>query len=127
MGRRGPAPRSGIEFRGREVVLRGRTAAIHVESATAEHAIADARGYVSIHRLVASEALGRWVTRAEVVSAIDGDPWNWDPRNLRVRPLAASFPRRPPKVSRSTKPGSASRRRAPRPPQAPKASPPKAR
>jgi hypothetical protein len=55
-------------------------------------AIADARGYVSIHRLVASEARGRWVTRGEGVRPIDGDPWNWAPSNLQVVRQGAGLP-----------------------------------
>lgn len=109
MGRRGPLPSSGSTFRGRDVVLRGTAPSILVEPEARERAIADRRGYVSIHRLVASEALGRWLTRAEAVTPIDGDPWNWDPRNLRVRPLAASLPparrgrrpAKPPKAARA--------------------------
>jgi hypothetical protein len=89
MGLRGPLPSSDVEFRGRAIVLRARTPAIHVK----EHPLADARGYVSIHRLVASEVLGRWVTRGEAVKPIDGDPWNWAASNLRVQPLAASLPK----------------------------------
>lgn len=92
MGRRGPLPSSGSTFEGREVVLRGTAPTVYVEPNRPERAIADRRGYVSIHRLVASRTLGRWVTRGEAVTPIDGDPWNWNPRNLRVRPLAASLP-----------------------------------
>jgi hypothetical protein len=112
MGLRGPLPSSGSTFRGHAVVLRARTPAFLAAPGARERAIADRRGYVSIHRLVASEALGRWVTRTEVVRAIDGDLWNWDPRNLAVRPLAASLPlarRGQPKVSPRAKPGSKSR------------------
>jgi len=107
MGRRGPWPRSGVTFRGQEVVLRGTAPTVYVEAGTAARAIADRRGYASIHRLIASEAIGRWVTRAEAVVPIDGNPWNWAPANLRVRPLGASLPparrtrRKPPKVHRS--------------------------
>jgi len=93
MGLRGPLPRSGVEFRGYAVVLRARTPAIHVDPRAPEAAIADARGYVSIHRLVASEARGRWVTRGEAVRPIDGDPWNWAPVNLQVQALADSLPK----------------------------------
>lgn len=109
MGRRGPLPSSGSTFRGHDVVLRAHTPAFLAAPGAHERAIADARGYVSIHRLIASETLGRWVTRAEVVRPIDGNLWNWDPANLRVRPLAASLPR--PKFSRSAKPGSKRRKR----------------
>lgn len=73
-------------------MLCGTTPSILVEPRARERAIADRRGYVSIRRLVASEHLGRWVTRAEGVAPIDGDPWNWDPRNLRIEPLAARLP-----------------------------------
>lgn len=122
MGRRGPLPSSGVTFHNYEVVLRARTPAFLAAHSARERVIADRRGYVSIHRLIASEALGRWVTRTEVVRAIDGNLWNWDPRNLQVRPLAASLPRAP-KLSRST--NSSSRSTASRRPAAPKA--PKAR
>jgi hypothetical protein len=81
-----------VTFRGREVVLRGAAPSIRVELVDRGMPIADRRGYVSIHRLVASESLGRWITRGEAVTPIDGDPWNWTPSNLRVRPLAASLP-----------------------------------
>jgi hypothetical protein len=72
----------------REVVLRGAAPSVRWP----EYVLADRRGYVSIHRLVASLQLGRPLTRGEAVELIDGDPWNCDPRNLRVRPLAASLP-----------------------------------
>lgn len=106
MGRRGPLPSSGSTFRGREVVLRGTAPTVYVEAGEPPRAIADRRGYVSIHRLVASEARGRWVTRGEAVTPIDGDPWNWTPSNLQIRPLAASLPparrsrRKPPPKAR---------------------------
>lgn len=109
MGRRGPLPRSGLSFEGREVVLRGTAPTVYVEPQRPERAIADRRGYVSIHRLVASRTLGRWVTRGEAVTPIDGDPWNWRAANLRVRPLGASLPparrsrRKPPPKARSRK------------------------
>lgn len=102
--------------------MRARMPAVLAAPSARERAIADGRGYVSIHRLVASEALGRWVTRGEVVQVIDGNLWNWAPSNLRIRPLAASLPHGP-KVSRSAKPGSRStrpRQKAP-PPKASKA------
>jgi hypothetical protein len=79
-------------FDGREVVLRGTAPTVYVEPEDVARAIADRRGYVSIHRLVASRGLGRWVTRSEAVVAIDGDPWNWALSNLRIRPLGASLP-----------------------------------
>jgi hypothetical protein len=103
MGARGPLPRSGVVFDGREVVLNG-APSILVERTDPAYAIANRRGYVSIHRLVASRGLGRWVTRSEAVVPIDGDPWNWALSNLRVRPLGASLPparrsrRKPPKA-----------------------------
>jgi len=106
MGARGPLPSSGSTFRGRAVVLNG-SPSILVERTDPAYAIANRRGYVSIHRLVASEALGRWVTRGEAVTPIDGDPWNWRPANLRVRPLGASLPparrgwRKPPPKARA--------------------------
>ena len=84
------------------------TPSVLVPPGARERVIADGRGYVSIARLVASEALGRWVTRGEAVVPIDGDPWNWDPSNLAVRSLAASLPRRGPKFRRSAKSGSGS-------------------
>jgi hypothetical protein len=74
-------------------VLNGTSPTFLAAPTAPERAIADRRGYVSIHRFVASEQLGRWVTRGEAVVVIDGDPWNWHPSNLRVRPLAASLPK----------------------------------
>lgn len=41
-------------------------------------------GYVAKHRLVMESALGRYLTRTEVVDHIDGDPRNNDLSNLRV-------------------------------------------
>jgi hypothetical protein len=89
MGLRGPAPSSGVDFRGAPVVLRGRTPAVRAP----KHVLADTRGYVSIHRLIASEARGRWLSRHEGVQLVDGDPWNWSPSNLRVVALSAHLPR----------------------------------
>lgn len=92
MGQRGPYPGSGVEFRGRPVVLQGQTPAILTRPYEASRVLADRRGYVAIHRLIASETLGRWVTRHEAVRHRDGNCWNWHPSNLLVEPLAASLP-----------------------------------
>jgi hypothetical protein len=120
MGRRGPVPSSGFTFRGHDVVLRARTPAFLAAPGAREHAIADRRGYVSIHRLVRSETLGCWLTRSEAVEIIDGNPWNWHPSNLRDRPLAASLPHGP-KFSRPPNRGSGSTApRGPVPPKAPR-------
>jgi len=115
MGARGPLPRSGVRFDGREVVLRGTAPTVYVEPGEPARAIADRRGYASIHRLVASRAFGRWVTRGEAVTPIDGDPWNWAPTNLQIRPLAASLP---PARRGSRRPGRAARQPRTGPPKA---------
>lgn len=94
MGIRGPKPSSGVVFVGRDgiahdVVIRAHGAPyLHLPG----HPLATASGHVPVLRLAASEALGRWVTRGEAVLPIDGDPWNWEPRNLQVKPLAQSLP-----------------------------------
>lgn len=75
-------------------MLRARIPSILVAATEPAHALADARGYVSIHRLIASETLGRWVTRGEAVRVVDGDPWNWTPNNLRVVALNAHLAKR---------------------------------
>lgn len=93
MGKRGPVPKAGIEFRGAEVVLRGGSPAVRLLPAASAYVLADGRGYVSIHRLIASETAGRWLTRREVVRVLDGDVWNWAPANLRVANCAAHLPR----------------------------------
>jgi hypothetical protein len=95
MGRRGPLPRSGATYTCRDglqldVVIRAHGAPYVYWP---KHPLATASGHVPVLRLAASEALGRWVTRGEAVTPIDGNSWNWDPRNLRVRPLAASLPK----------------------------------
>lgn len=90
MGRRGPPPRSGVLFEGREVVLRSGVPSIRVAPGAPERALANTHGYVAIHRLVASRH--QPVTRADAVELIDGNPWNWQPSNLRVRKLAAVLP-----------------------------------
>ena len=95
MGQRGPLPSSGVIYTARDgtqlnVVIRAHGAPyVYCPG----HPLAMSTGHVPVLRLAASEALGRWVTRGEAVTPIDGDPWNWDPRNLRVRPLAASLPK----------------------------------
>lgn len=96
MGKRGPTPRSGIDFRGKPVVLRARIPSILVTPHEPAYALADARGYVSIHRLIASETQGRWLTRGEAVRVVDGDPWNWQPSNLRVVALVAHLSKQKP-------------------------------
>jgi hypothetical protein len=103
MGRRGPLPRSGVVYVCRDgteldVVVRAHGAPyVHWPG----HPLATSSGHVPVLRLAASEAgLGRhadgsfspWITRGQAVTPIDGDPWNWDRKNLRVRPLAASLP-----------------------------------
>jgi len=94
MGLRGRQPSSKRKFRGRPVVLRGRVPAILAERNAPERAIADSAGYVSIHRLIASEARGKhWIKRNEAVRPIDGDPWNWDPKNLLIVQLADFLPK----------------------------------
>ena len=90
----GPRPSSGRVFGcpdgvTREVVRRGASPAVHWPG----FVLADRKGYVSIHRLVASLQLGRPLTRGEAVILIDGDPWNWAPVNLQIRALAASLPK----------------------------------
>lgn len=76
--------------------MRARIPSVLVTAIEPTHVLADARGYVSIHRLIASETLGRWVTRGEAVRVIDGDPWNWAPGNLRVVALNAHLAKRKP-------------------------------
>lgn len=41
-------------------------------------------GYVAVHRLVMERALGRFLSKIEVVDHIDGNTQNNDPSNLRV-------------------------------------------
>jgi hypothetical protein len=113
MGQRGPLPSSGVIYTARDgtqldVVIRAHGAPYVYWP---KHPLATTSGHVPVLRLAASEALGRWVTRGEAVTPIDGDPWNWAAGNLRVRPLAASLPKAkrarprapaaPPKASKS--------------------------
>ena len=92
VGKRGPAPKAGVEFRGHAVVLRGRSPTVRLAPDAPAYVLADRRGYVSIHRWIASETEGRWLTRHEVVQVLDGNPWNWAPPNLRVVGCAAHLP-----------------------------------
>ncbi len=48
------------------------------------HRLADTRGYVYEHRLVAEETLGRVLNSGEVVHHRDGNKTNNDPANLEV-------------------------------------------
>ena len=73
--------------------MRARVPAIHVDVGARERAIADSRGYVSIHRLIKSEDLGRWMTAREWVVPIDGDPWNWALSNLQFKHAGAHLPK----------------------------------
>lgn len=49
-----------------------------------EHPLADCRGYVYEHRLVASEMIGRPLLPAEQVHHRDGDKLNNSPKNLEI-------------------------------------------
>ena len=48
------------------------------------HPMADCRGYVYEHRLVASEMVGRPLRDGEIVHHRDGDPLNNSPANLEI-------------------------------------------
>ena len=86
MGERGPAPRSDFSFRGRPVVVCGGLPAVRWPT----HPLARA-GLVALHRLIASEMLGRALTRQERVRWRDGNVWNWDPSNLEVVGASAAL------------------------------------
>jgi len=58
-----------------------------------DHPAATRQGYVREHRLVVEKALGRYLTKKEVVHHIDGDPANNDLVNLFVFPNAAAHTR----------------------------------
>jgi len=49
-----------------------------------EHPLADIRGYVYEHRLIASEMIGRFLFDTEIVHHIDSNKKNNDPSNLKV-------------------------------------------
>ena len=55
-----------------------------------DHPMATKQGYVAEHRLVMAEALGRPLSRREVVHHRDGDPLNNDLQNLMLFPDNAS-------------------------------------
>jgi len=49
-----------------------------------EHPLADVRGYVYEHRLVAEQILGRPLRQGEVIHHLDGNKQNNSPDNLRI-------------------------------------------
>ena len=106
MGRRGPVPRSGVFYQGREVVIRAHGAPyVRLPSIIDEHGnpkkhpLAVSGGYVPVLRLAADDARlfkntdgsPRPINRGDVVIPRDGDPWNWHPSNLHVKRLGDSL------------------------------------
>jgi hypothetical protein len=89
MGRRGPAPRTQLSWRGREIVLFGGFPAVHWP----EHPMAVSGGLVPIHRALAVEKEGRLLGKHEAVRFRDGNVWNSAPENLVVENLADHFGR----------------------------------
>ena len=49
-----------------------------------EHHLADARGYVYEHRIVAENKIGRRLERGEIVHHIDGNKQNNAPENIEI-------------------------------------------
>ena len=88
MGLRGPAPGSGRSFRGQPVIVDGGFPAVRWRGPQ-KHPL-ERSGKIAIHRLIASEMLGRVLTRRDHVRFRDGDVWNWSPANLEV--VGASAP-----------------------------------
>jgi hypothetical protein len=83
-------PKYETEFRGRKIRMVGPHPAVRVARDDPAMAIAFTKRYVTIHRLIASEMLGRWVTSQDRVSHRDGNVWNWDPSNLVITTLPPS-------------------------------------
>ena len=78
MGKRGPKPQGG-SWKGRELLWAGRYPAVRWPG----HSEARA-GVAPIHRVIASERLGRPLHRGEVVKHRDGNYGNWNDSNLRI-------------------------------------------
>jgi len=77
-------PRSGSghpNWKGGRVVIGG-----YIYLHEPDHQMATSRGYVSEHRKVAADRLGRDLTKDEAVHHIDGDTQNNSPENLQVFP-----------------------------------------
>lgn len=53
------------------------------------HPMADSRGYVYEHRLVAAQKIGRLLEPSEIVHHIDGNKLNNSPDNLSIEPSRA--------------------------------------
>lgn len=49
-----------------------------------EHPMASKNGLIRIHRIIASEIIGRSLNKTEHVHHLDGDPMNWSKDNLVI-------------------------------------------
>jgi len=79
--RRGPRGGAGHpDWRGGRIVDKHGYILVH----NPDHPSANSGGYVREHRLVMEAALGRPLTRTEVVHHIDGNPANNSPENLEM-------------------------------------------
>jgi hypothetical protein len=108
VGKRGAQPSSGRVFQGLPVVIGARRhpfvhmPTLDVGGDRRPHPLVTGRGYVPVLRLVASQMkLGRdsdgrstpFLTRGQAVQPLDGNPWNWDRRNIAVFRLGDQLPK----------------------------------